>query len=86
MRTRTRTACRTPWPRRKVEENTKALAGASGQDDANDDALANDNTADNVGEAVTATDTKADGNTETLTYSLGGTDAAMFRVREQRPD
>ena len=30
---------------------------------------------------MTATDTKADGSAETLTYSLGGNDAAMFRVR-----
>ena len=32
--------------------------------------------------AVTATDTKADGSDETLTYSLGGADAAKFRVRD----
>ena len=66
---------------RKVEENTKALAGASGEADADDDAIA-DNTADNVGTALTATDTKADGDPETLTYSLGGTNAAKFRVRD----
>ena len=66
---------------RKVEENTKALAGASGAGDANDDALDTDNSADNVGSAVTATDTKAGGTVETLTYTLGGADMGMFRVR-----
>ena len=30
-----------------------------------------------MGAAVTATDTKADGSEETLTYSLGGADAAV---------
>ena len=70
----TRTACRTTWPCRKVEENTEA--------DATDDADASDSeTGDNVGGAVTATDTKADGTPETLTYTLGGADAAMFRVQ-----
>ena len=59
---------------RKVEENTEA--------NADDDAAAQDDaTGDNVGDAVMATDTKANGDLETLTYSLGGTDAAMFRVR-----
>ena len=67
---------------RKVEENTKALAGATGAADADDDALATDNSADNVGAAVTATDTKADGSVETLSYSLSGADAAKFRVRD----
>ena len=63
---------------RKVEENTEAVAA--------DDVLANEddleNVADNVGAAVTATDTKAGGLAETLTYSLGGADAAKFRVRD----
>ena len=61
---------------RKVEENTEANA-------ADDDSMADatdDN--DNVGAAVTATDTKADASDETLTYSLGGADAAKFRVRQ----
>ena len=66
---------------RKVEENTEALAGATGEADADDDAAA-DNSADNVGAAVTATDTKADGSAETLSYSLSGADAAKFRVRD----
>ena len=35
-----------------------------------------------MGAAVTATDTKADGLAETLIYSLGGADAAKFRVRD----
>ena len=56
---------------RKVEENTEAI----------DDA-ATDDPADNVGAAVAATDIKANGDAETLTYSLGGADAAMFRVRD----
>ena len=60
---------------RKVEENTEAVAA--------DDALPeSENVADNVGAAVTAIDTKADGSDETLTYSLGGADAAKFRVRD----
>ena len=62
---------------RKVEENTEALAG-----EADDDADDTDAPGDNVGAAVEATDTKADGLAETLTYSLGGTDAAKFRVRD----
>ena len=61
---------------RKVEENTKALAGND------DDDSADDASADNVGGAVTATDTKANGDPETLTYSLGGADASKFRVRD----
>ena len=62
---------------RLVEENTEALTGATGADDENDDAIA-DNPADNVGGLpVVATD--ADG--DTVTYTLSGADAAMFRVR-----
>ena len=58
---------------RVVEENTEALAG-----DADDDAATEDDPADNVGgKPVGATD--ADG--DTLAYTLGGADAAMFRVR-----
>ncbi len=64
---------------RKVEENTKALAGSENDDAATD---ANENVGDNVGTALTATDTKANGDPETLTYSLGGADAAKFRVRQ----
>ena len=60
---------------RKVEENT----GANAADDSAADA--DDVAGDNVGAAVTATDTKADGSAEALTYSLGGDDAAKFRVR-----
>ena len=56
---------------RKVDENTEA--------DAADDAAENDETADNVGAVVMATD--PDPNAETPTYTLGGTDAAKFRVR-----
>ena len=58
---------------RTVEENTAA--------DASDDS-ATDDAGDNVGGVVMATDTKAAGDSETLTYSLGGADAAMFRVRD----
>ena len=57
---------------RKVEENTKALAGADDDDTADDDAAE-----DNVGGVVTATDP----NTEALIYTLGGADADKFRVR-----
>ena len=65
---------------RKVEENTEANAA----DDSTPMtyAMTTDNSADNVGAAVTATDTKADGTAEALTYSLGGDDAAKFRVRD----
>ena len=59
---------------RKVDENTKANAA---DDSAADDA---ENTADNVGGVVTATD--PDPNDETPQYSLSGTDAMYFRVRE----
>ena len=37
-------------------------------------------TTGNVGAPVVATDTKADGATETLQYSLSGTDMASFKV------
>ncbi len=57
---------------RKVDENTEALA----TDDAAD---ATDVTDDNVGAVVMATD--PDPNAETPTYTLGGDDAAKFRVR-----
>ena len=58
---------------RLVEENTKALTGT-----ADDDAAA-DNPADNVGGGpVIATDADAG---DTLSYTLGGADAAMFRLR-----
>ena len=56
---------------RKVDENTEA--------DAADDAGEVDDTADNVGAVVMATD--PDPNAETPTYTLGGADAAKFRVR-----
>ena len=58
---------------RKVDENTEAVAA--------DDALADgsEDTADNVGGVVMATD--PDPNAETPTYTLGGADAAKFRVR-----
>ena len=56
---------------RKVEENTEANAADDSMTDATDDN-------DNVGAAVTAIDAKADGSAETLTYSLGGDDAAKF--------
>ena len=60
---------------RKVEENTKAIA--------TDDTLANDevdSADDNVGDVVMATD--PDPNADPLTYTLEGTDASKFRVRE----
>ena len=59
---------------RKVEENTEALA--------TDDTKANDaeDPADNVGGAVMATD--PDPNVDPLTYTLEGTDASKFRVRD----
>ena len=58
---------------RKVDENTEAVAA--------DDALADgsEDVADNVGAVVMATD--PDPNAETPTYTLGGADAAKFRVR-----
>ena len=61
---------------RKVEENTKAIA--------TDDTLAttsDDRTCrDNVGGVVMATD--PDPNADPLTYTLEGTDASKFRVRD----
>ena len=77
MQTRTLrpTACRTPRPPEKVEENTKAIAI--------DDTLANgdsEDSADNVGGVVMAED--PDPNEDPLTYTLGGTDASKFRVRQ----
>ena len=63
--------CRTTMATRKVDENTEAVAA--------DDAIDDDNTADNVGSVVMATD--PDPNAETPTYTLGGADAAKFRVR-----
>ena len=60
---------------RKVEENTKALAGAD-----DDDAADTDAAGDNVGSVVMATD--PDPNTEALIYTLGGDDASAFRVRD----
>ena len=65
---------------RKVEENTKALAGAD-DDDASD---ATDAAGDNVGLPVTATD--PDPNEDSLTYTLSGPDAGSFRVRQDDPD
>ena len=58
---------------RKVDENTEAVAA--------DDALADgsEDVGDNVGAVVMATD--PDPNAETPTYTLGGADAAKFRVR-----
>ena len=65
---------------RKVEENTKALAGAD-DDDASD---ATDAAADNVGLPVTAED--PDPNADPLTYTLSGPDAGSFRVRQDDTD
>ena len=56
--------------KREVLESTVALAT---DDDTTDDA------ADNVGDPVSATDN------ESLTYTLSGPDAAMFRVRQDDP-
>ena len=66
---------------REVEENTKALAGATGDnaDNADDDDVT-DNTADNVGGPLTATD--PDPNADPLIYTLSGDDAGSFRVRQ----
>ena len=58
---------------RKVDENTKALAGSD------DDDAATDAAGDNVGAVVMATD--PDPNAETPTYTLSGADADKFRVR-----
>ena len=58
---------------RKVEENTKALAG-------DDPATESDVTSDNVGSQVTATD--PDPNEDRLIYTLSGADASLFRVRD----
>ena len=56
---------------RVVEENTKALA------DDDDVADAEESLADNVGKPVTAKDADDD----TPTYTLGGNDKDMFRLR-----
>ena len=56
-----------------MDENTKADAAYDALVDGDDEV------ADNVGSVVTATD--PDPNAETPTYTLGGTDAAKFRVR-----
>ena len=58
---------------RMVEENTEAA-------DPNDDAEATDDMADNVGRAVMAMD--PDPNADPLIYTLTGTDADLFRVRD----
>ena len=55
-----------------MEENTKA--------DAADDATTDDDAPDNVGGVVMATD--PDPNEDPLTYTLEGTDASKFRVRD----
>ena len=55
---------------REVEENAEAF---------DDDAADDDNATDNVGRRVMATD--PDPNVDPLTYTLGGADAAKFRVR-----
>ena len=66
---------------REVEENTKALAGNVGDADADDDATTTtDNSADNVGRRVMAED--PDPNEDPLIYTLSGTDAGLFRVRD----
>ena len=57
---------------RKVAENTKAIAS--------DDAAVDVEAADNVGKPVMAED--PDPNTDPLIYTLGGDDAAKFRVRD----
>ena len=60
---------------RVVAENTKALAGAT-----DDDELAIDNPADNVGGGpVMARDADPE---DKFTYTLGGTDVESFRIRE----
>ena len=58
---------------RKVEENAEAV-------DDDDAATATDVTTDNVGGVVMATD--PDPNEDPLTYTLEGTDASKFRVRD----
>ena len=57
-----------------VEENTDALAGRRGRRRAEQTSTLTDNVG---GRPVTATDDRD----ETLTYTLSGADAAMFRVR-----
>ena len=57
---------------REVEENTKALAG--------DDPAAIDDLNDNVGSVVMAED--PDPNEDPLIFTLSGSDAALFRVRD----
>ena len=66
---------RTTMATRKVDENTKAVA--------TDDALA-DGVEDTNGQrgAAVVMATDPDPNDETPTYTLGGTDAAKFRVRD----
>ena len=59
---------------RKVEENTEAVAS-----DDSADANVTDDGGDNVGGVVMATD--PDPNIDPLIYTLGGADAAKFRVR-----
>ena len=58
---------------REVEENTEA--------DAADDSIENDVSADNVDSAVMAVDPAPNADA-ILTYTLSGTDAAKFRVRD----
>ena len=61
---------------RSVAENT--MAGST-----DDDTAADGDTADNIGIPVNATDMSVP--TDTLTYTLAGRDAAMFRVRQDNP-
>ena len=58
---------------REVEENTEAVAA--------DDSIDTDDSADNVGSAVMAVDPAPNAD-ENLTYTLSGTDADKFRVRD----
>ena len=61
---------------RSIAENTMAVS--------TDDDTAADDTADNISMPVNATDMSVP--TDTLTYTLAGRDAAMFRVRQDNPN
>ena len=61
---------------RSVAENTMAVS-------TDDDTAEDGDTDDNIGMPVNATDMSVP--TDTLTYTLAGRDAAMFRVRQDNP-
>ena len=63
---------------RVVAEDVRAVNGTDDDDAATDDDVVDDN----VGSPIGATDANGD----MVTYTLGGADAAMFRVRQDDPD